>query len=367
MHVVVPKEPLQRGLAAVSRAASSRASLPIQACILLEAEGGQLRFTAFDGDVGLEATIPAEVKVAGRVALPAKTLADVVARLGAHDVELEAGLAATEATLRSGRAKFTLRGMPAAEFPPIPRPNFEEATKLDAKELAVGIRQAVFAAAKEDKAIISGLRFELGEGKLTLAATDGYRLAMREAEVGGTGSVQTTIPRRAMEELGRQLGSVPEGQSVSMALAGSLAAFDLGDRFMSCRTLEGAYPPFRQILPPHFTVEATLDRAAWLGAVERVRILTSDRDANVVKLSFELGELVLSGGGQELGEASEAVACDLQGEAIALSVNANYLAEALKALEGESVQVGMLDARKPVLLQPLGDARQRCVLMPIIR
>lgn len=367
MHVVVPKEPLQRGLAAVSRAASSRASLPIQACILMEANHGLLRFTAFDGDVGLEAQISAEVKEPGRMALPAKTLADVVSRLGAHDVELQVTEGATEATLRSGRAKFTLRGMPALEFPPVPRPNFDEATQLDAKELATGIRQAVFAAAREDKAIISGLRFELGEGKLTLAATDGYRLAMREAEVGGDGSVQTTIPRRAMEELGRQLGGVAEGQKVSMALAGALAAFDLGDRFMSCRTLEGAYPPFRQILPPDFSVEASLDRASWLAAVERVRILTSDRDANVVKLAFSEGELILSGGGQELGEASEAVACELQGEPISLSVNANYLAEALKALEGEGVQVGMIDPRKPVLLQPTGDQRQRCVLMPIIR
>src|SRR3954470_15146232 len=156
MHLVVTKENFAKGLGAVARAVSARGPLPILTHVKLEAEGGQVRFTATDLEVGLEARVPAEVQTPGSVALTAKMLAEIVSKLPNADIELVTSERDAEVLLRCQRSKFTLRGLPAAEFPQLPAPGTSP-VRLGAEELLKGIRQTGFAAAGEDKAVISGL------------------------------------------------------------------------------------------------------------------------------------------------------------------------------------------------------------------
>ena len=383
MHVVVSKESLAKGISAVARAVSARGPLPILTHVKVvadpdavreAADGGEdaargaLILTATDLEIGLEARIPAEVRQAGSVAIAAKTLADIVAKLPNADVELQVHGAGHEVLIRCQRSKFTLRGLSANEFPELPGPS-NDATpiSLDAADLAKGIRQTLYAAAGEDKAVISGLLAELDGGSLELAATDGFRLAWKRAAVDGVeGKLSVVVPRRAMDELARQLSASGAGR-VTIRTAANQIAFQLADRYMTSRLVDGTYPNYRGIIPKAFEREAILDRASLLAAVERVSIMAYDREAHTIKLEFAGQDLTLSAGSSELGDSDEAIAIEYDGEPLTISFNAHFLADALKNLDAETVRVSMNGQLLPALLRPLGSDDQICLLMPINR
>lgn len=366
MRLICTKENFARGLSAVARAVSSRGPLPILTHVKLVADGAGVRFTATDLEVGLEARVPAEVADEGSVALTAKTLSEIVSKLPNADIELATPEREAEVTLRCLRSKFTLRGLPAAEFPALPTPA-GASVRLGAEELLKGIRQTVFAAAGEDKAVISGLFLRLEGGKLELVATDGYRLACRETAVAEqAGSLSVVVPKRAMDELARQLSAMGTGE-VEVAVASNQIGFTLGDRYMTSRLVDGQYPNFRQIIPTRFERGAVIDRAAFLAAVERVSIMAMDREAHTIKLEFADGEVVISAGNSELGDSNETVATEYSGEPLAISFNADYLSDALKHIDAETVRLDMNGPLTPVLVRPLADDSHTCLVMPLNR
>jgi DNA polymerase-3 subunit beta len=377
MHVVVSREQLARGIQAISRAVSPRGPLPILSHVklvadanLVAAEGtrGALVLTATDLEIGLEARVPADVREPGSIALSARTLGEIVAKLPAADVEVRRAEAGPELTLRCQRAKFTLRGMPAEEFPELPVPA-EDATpvELDAAELARGVKQTLYAAAGEDKAVISGILTELADGSLELAATDGFRLAWRRATVSGTsGKLSLVVPRRAMDELARQLVASGAGRVVIRS-AQNQVSFQLPDRHMTSRLVDGTYPNYRQIIPTAFEREAIVDRASLLAAVERVSIMAVDREAHTIKLDFKPGELTLLATSSEIGDSDEVLPVHYTGEPLVISFNATFVAEALKNLDADTVRLSMNGPLLPALLRPEASDDQICLLMPVNR
>lgn len=367
MHVVCSKENLARGIQAVQRAVSSRGPLPILTHIKLVADGGGVKLTATDLEVGLEAQVNASVSEDGGVALTAKTLAEIVSKLPNADIELSTNGNPQEVTLKCLRSKFTLRGMPAAEFPELPQPGGDAPVALGAAELLRGIRQTAFSAAGEDKAIISGLFLQLKDGMMELVATDGYRLSWWKTPVANPdATLSVVVPKRAMEELARQLGG-QDGGEVSVFVSNNQVSFTLADRYMTSRLIDGQYPPFRQIIPTSFANEAVLDRASLLGAVERVSIMAADREAHIVKLEFEGNELRLSAGHSELGDSNEVLAVEYTGEPLAISFNADYITDALKNMTVDTVRVSLNSPLAPVLVRPVDDDSHTCLLMPVNR
>lgn len=367
MRFVVTKEHLAKGLQAVSRAVSARGPLPILTHLKLDALADELVLTATDLEIGLEARIPATVSEPGALALNAKTLGEIVSKLPSADIELATGQAPTEVVLKCLRSKFTLRGMPAVEFPALPAVDNAERCELGAEELARGIRQTLFAAAGEDKAVISGLFVQLQGPELELVATDGYRLAWRQATVEPSGAdLSVVVPRRAMDELSRQIAA-SGSERVTVAFSHNQIRFTLADRYMTSRLLEGQFPPYRQIIPTTFEREGTVDRATWLAAVERVSIMASDREAHIIKLEFEDQELRLSAGTAELGESVEVVPIAYTGEPLAIIFNAGFLSDALKHIEAETVRVKMNGSLAPALVRPEGSDEHTCLLMPLNR
>ncbi|HEY9724361.1 MAG TPA: DNA polymerase III subunit beta [Oscillatoriaceae cyanobacterium] len=364
MRLVCSKENFARGIQAVQRAVSSRGPLPILTHIKLVADAGALKLTATDLDVGLEARVPADVHESGSIALTAKTFAEIVSKLPNSDIEMS--LSEQEVTLKCLRSKFTLRGMPAAEFPELPQPNTDAPIALPAEELLKGIRQTAFAAAGEDKAVISGIFIQLSDGQLELVATDGYRLSWRRTQLPNTAATLSVIvPKRAMDELARQLGAV--SGDVTIAVSNNQAAFQLGDRYMTSRLVDGTYPNYRQIIPTTFVNEAVLDRASLLAAVDRVSIMAFDREAHIVKLEFSAEELRITAGNTELGDSVEVLSLEYTGEPLTISFNADYLVDALKNMDVDTIRMSLNTPLSPVLLRPLDNDSHTCLVMPLNR
>ncbi|MEB3198591.1 MAG: DNA polymerase III subunit beta [Candidatus Sericytochromatia bacterium] len=381
MHVLVSREQLARGIQAVTRAVSIRGPLPILSHIKLVADPdapvtdphggtskGALILTATDLEIGLEARVMADVRVPGAIALAAKTLGDIVTKLPAAEVEIKKPDGSNEITLRCQRAKFTLRGLSAQEFPELPMPS-EDATPvaLETAELSRSIRQTLYAAAGEDKAVISGILTELAEGKLELAATDGFRLAWRQAtSQGADAKMSLVVPRRTMDELSRQLTASGAGQ-VQIRSAQNQVVFQMPDRYMTSRLVDGTYPNYRQIIPQAFEREAKLDRASFLAAVERVSIMALDREAHTIKLEFKSGELLLMAQSSEVGDSDEVLPIEFSGEPITISFNATFVIDALKNVDAETVRFSMNAPLLPALLRPEHSDDQICLLMPVNR
>ncbi|MBU6428555.1 MAG: DNA polymerase III subunit beta, partial [Cyanobacteria bacterium REEB65] len=282
-----------------------------------------------------------------------------------------------QATVLCERSRFVLPSLPADEFPKLPAAEDRGGTvTLPAVELARGIRQTAFAASKDDKSVISGLLLRLSDSTLEVVATDGYRLAWWRWEGAGSGNLEVIVPARAMNELARLLGSsgssidgAPEAAkvgsaSVTVGKAGNQILFSFGDRFLTSRTIDGAFPNFRQIVPASFQYEVQIDRSTLLASVERAGIMASEREGKAVRMAFSDGDLRLWARASELGEVDEHLPVDFAGEAIEIAFNARYLEDALKAIEGETVTFKLNGPMQAALITG-ADPVYASLLMPI--
>jgi DNA polymerase-3 subunit beta len=365
MEFTCARDEFSKGISAVQRAVANRGPMPILSNILIETGDGHLTFTATDLEVGIEAKVPASVQASGAVALAARQLAEIINKLPNHDVALKVGDDGGRATVQCARSRFVLPGQPAEEFPKLPQlaPS-ANLVPLAGDQLAKGIRQTQFAAAKDDKSVISGLYLQLANGQLEVVATDGYRLAWRKWATESTGELKVIVPARAMAELARLLGG-SEGETVKVAVAQNQVLFTVGDRYLTSRLIDGSFPDYVKIIPTAFNHEILLDRGLLQAAVERVSIMASEREAKVVNLSFKTGELHLQANAADLGEGDEHLPIEYEGEDIRIAFNSTYLLDALKALEGETAKLSLKGPLQPALISSTDDPTYSCLLMPI--
>ena len=378
MKFTCSREDFSRGIAAVQRVVSSRGPLPILSNLLLATEGSDLKITATDLDVGIEAKIPARVRVEGAVTLAARQLAEIVNKLPNSEIELSVGDDGAQATVLCERSRFVLPSLPADEFPKLPVSGDEGATiTLPDQELARGIRQTAFAASRDDKSVISGLLLRLADSRLEVVATDGYRLAWWRWEGAGAGNLEVIVPARAMNELARLLGSTSnrgdaEDSGAGKAMAGSVTVgkagnqilFSVGDRFLVSRIIDGAFPNFGQIIPSAFKHEVRCDRLTLLAAVERAGIMASEREGKAIRLGFSSGDLRLWARASELGEVDEHLPVEFEGELLEIAFNSRYLEEALKAIDTDTV-IFKLNGPMQATLISSDDPLYASLLMPI--
>jgi DNA polymerase-3 subunit beta len=375
MKFTCSKDDLSKGIAAVQRVVTTRGPIPILSNLLLTTDGSGLRISATDLNVGIEATVPADVSAPGSITLAARQLSDIVAKLPNADVELALGDDGIQALVLCQRSRFVLPSLPADEFPKLPRIGEDgPVVRLPGAELAKGVRQTVFAAGmRDDMSVISGLLLRLESGLLEVVATDGYRLAWWRWQGAGEGRLEVIVPARAMGELARLLAATDGTPEVTVRYASSeedggkganQILFQFGDKFLASRIINGAFPNFKQIIPESFKYEIRLDRDAFLSSVERASIMASDRDGKAVRLSFSEGELHLWARTSELGEVDEHLPCDYAGEAVDITFNARYLDDALKALDGDTVTLRLNGSVQAALISGSDDLYQS-LLMPI--
>lgn len=360
MQIVCAKDNLGRALSAVQRAVSSRGLLPILSNVLLSVKDQSIYLVATDLEIGIRTRLDGEVKGVGDITLPARPLSDLVSKLPSADIEVSYDEGEAQTKLLCGRSRYSLFSLPATDFPTLPEAG--DAEVLQAAPVLQAIRQTVFATSTDAaKSVLGGVRFQLTGGFLELAATDGYRLAVRRIPVESQADVSMTLPARILSELVRLAGGE---ESLALSKVGQQVVFSFGDKLLSSRLLEGQYPDYRKIIPQAFERQAVLPRAEFLAAVERAAVLASDR-TNILRLRFGPGELVIQADTPDVGQASEVMECQLKGDALEINFNAKYLADALRHLEGDVVQFDLGGSINPALLRTVGDDDYLCMLMPI--
>lgn len=361
MKFRISKEAFLDGLQQVQHVVSSRTTLPILSNVLIEADENGLRLTTTDLDVGVSGATQAEVSKGGATTLPVKRLVSIIRELPSAEIEISVD-GKDVASIRSGPSFFKIIGLPAREFPPLS--DFKEANEYHIPEsiLRTGLKKTSYAiSTDETRYVLNGIFTSFKDGKITLVATDGRRLAMvdHDLEFPSSHEVDFIVPTKAVQELQRHLSG--EGK-ILLRLADNQICFEVDSSIIVSKLIEGNYPNYRQVIPGEAKERLTLSREQLLETTRRVSLLSSEK-SNSVKLSFSENQVDVMANSPDIGEANETLEVKYSGPEFAIAFNPEFLMAPLKSLEEENVHLDLIDEMSPGVLRT--DDAFLYVLMPM--
>jgi len=343
----------QAAISWVTRTVGARVTLPALAGVLLEANEGRLTCRATDLEVAAEVSLPVQISEPGKVLLPGKLLAQLVARFPNAAVEVDGGPDGVELTC--GRSTFHVRGMPVDDFPTLPTPD-PDATPgtIRAGAFARLVSQVARAAATDEaRPALTGVKLTSTSSELAATATDAYRLASRTVpwQTGIDG--ESLVPSRALQEAAK--AATDAGGSLEVILEEGQATFRIGERRLTTQLIEGKAIDASSLVPTDFEVTAVVERDPLMDALQRVSIVAQGRANSPVNLVFTEGSVDLRVSNQEVGDASEAMPADLDGDDITIAFNPAFLQAGLDAIGTDHVAIRMNGELKPAVLCPQHD------------
>ena len=372
MKFRVERDVLAEAVTWVARALPTRPPVPVLAGLLLQADSdGVLRLSSFDYEVSARVEVPSEVADAGTVLVSGRLLADISRSLPGKPVDVATD--GSRVALTCGASRFTLLTMPVDEYPTLPSMPPASGV-LGADTFSHAVAQVTVAASRDETLpILTGVRMEIEGERLTLLATDRYRLAMRTLEwrpaAPGMSAV-ALVRARTLAEVSKALGSAGD---VTLALStgggSELIGFEAGGRRTTSLLVDGEYPKVRALFPAESLAHAVVDTHALLEAVKRVA-LVAERNTPV-RLGFTDGAVTLEAGQGEDAQASEAVECSLQGEDLSIAFNPAYLLDGLGALGTPFARLSFTVPQKPAVISGQAEAEAedddsyRYLLMPV--
>ncbi len=356
MKFRVTRDEFAESVAWVARSLPSRPPVPVLGCVVLTAGDKGLTVSGFDYEVSAQVDLSAEVADEGRVLVSGKLLADITRSLPAKPVDVS--LDGTRVAIACGSSRFSLPTMPVEDYPSLPE--VPPITGSIPTELfAEAITQVAIAAGRDDTLpMLTGIRVEIENDTVVLAATDRFRLAVRELtwEPTSGDTAAVLVPAKTLSESAKSAGA-EGGAAISLALgsSGSIGAEGLlgilgQGRQTTTRLLDAEFPKFRQLLPPSHTSMATVDIAPLTDAIKRVA-LVAERGAQV-RMEFTEGSVLLTAGGDDAGKAEEEVPVDFHGEPLTIAFNPGYLLDGLAALHTTAVDFGFTTPSRPAVLRP---------------
>ena len=371
MKFKINRDHFANGLAQVLNVVGSKATMPILSNVLIEAEKDQISLTTTNLDLGIRCKIKAEVKETGAVTLPVKRLAGIVRELPNVDVTLDA-TPAHQVKLTSGGSTFRIMGIGREEFPPLPEFGEEKAYSLEQAELVSMLKSVAYAqSTDETRYILNGVYFNFKDGKLTLVATDGRRLALisKEMDVPEVTSGAIILPAKTVGELTRLLD---KGEKVKINFNERRAAFQIAtDKdtsglidhvYLYSKVVEGNYPNYHQVIPKETHQRIKLERELFLQCVHRAALVCSEK-ANSVKIKLSSNLLELTAQSPDFGEAHESMAIGYSGPDLQVAFNPVFLMDPLRALAKDEVFFELKDEVSPGVFKTLESFV--CVIMPV--
>lgn len=368
MKFRVERDEFADAVAWTARTLPLRPAVPVLAGLLLEVNGHELRLCGFDYEVSAEATVAVQAEEAGRLLVSGRLLAEITRSLPAAHVEITTDGA--RAILSCGSARFTLPTLPVEDYPTLP-PMPPDAGRIASDAFAAAVSQVAIAAGRDDTLpVLTGVRVEIDGDQITLAATDRYRLAIRELkwrpEPGAEASV-ALIPAKTLADAAKTLAATGAEVAVSLGSGSAgegMAGFSGGSRRTTTRLLDGEFPKYRSLLPTEFASVARVSTTTLVDAVKRVSLVAARNTP--IRLRFDADTLVLEAGAGDEAQASETLEASYDGEAIQIAFNPAYLLDGLGAIDSDVAQLSFNGSVKPAVLTGKDtEADYRYLLMPV--
>ncbi len=349
MKIKIIRSKFLDGLKKVQNIVASKGSLQIIQNVLLCAKDNQLYLTTTDLDISIRSMVSCEVIGEGSTTLPVKLLSESIAKVAEGPVEIETDQD-DKAVISAGTAIFNIAGMNVADFPQLPQDTDSFAYNMNQITLREMLRKTSYAVSKDDsRKTLKGVLMSFIDGKLTMVATDGRRLALVEHEVEFPGDQNRDIilPNKVVAELQRSLSS--EG-NVSVTVEKSQVSFNLGDTQIYSKLIDDVYPNYRQIIPGACSERVTVDRKALLDALDRVSIMTMDK-SNSTRLTFEANRLTVASTAADVGAARDTVPIKYSGNTIEIVFNPQFVMDPLKAIDEDEIFIELTNGVSPALIK----------------
>jgi DNA polymerase-3 subunit beta len=347
----VERDVLADAVSWAARTLPTRPSMPVLAGLVLEAHEDSVTLSSFDYEVSSRVTIAADVQTPGTSLVSGRLLADITRSLPGAPVQLSNE--GTRVVITCGRSSFTLPTLPVEDYPSLPAMP-DSSGDIEAALFASAVAQVAMAAGRDDTLpTLTGIRMEIEGGNIVLAATDRYRLAVREFSwnpKSSSISVNALIPAKTLADTAKSLATT-DLVTIALSAGGSgegLIGFEGSGRRTTTRLLDGEFPKYRTLLPSEAATVASVDTAALADAVKRVA-LVAERNTPV-RLAFDGSEVVLRAGAGEDAQANEVVECRVDGDGLEIAFNPTYLLDGLSAVDSVTTTFSFTQATRPAVL-----------------
>jgi DNA polymerase-3 subunit beta len=355
MRINASRDELNRALGIVGRAVSTRASVQILAGILLRAGESGVVVAATDMEMSLRVNVEATVEGEGAVVVPGRLLVDIVRLLPSGEVTLSYEPDAATLDLTCGSASYRLNTYRADDFPRLPDTEPEGLTQISRQALLATIAQVSRAASRdESRPVLTGILVRLEDASVVMAATDSYRLAVKETALERSvgRDLEAIVPARALAELAR-IGQAAEAEEIGVGVQENQVIFDVEGVWLTARRIDGQFPNFRQLRPDSFEAEINIPREELLDAVRRVSVM-AQRNAPL-RLRFEEGGLTIQAQAQDVGEATESLPIAYSGDVMEIGFNPDFLREGLESIAEDEVRLRLITPLRPGLISGSGE------------
>jgi len=373
MRLSCLQENLNRGLSVVGRAVATRTTLPITNNVLLATDQSRLKLAATNLEMAISCWIGAKVEEEGAITVPARLLTEFINSLPSEKVEINLSPPTKTLGLKCARFEARISGVDAKDFPPIPRVDEGITTRVEVDTLRQGITHVIFAAATEEsRPVLTGIDAQFDGDLLTLAAADGFRLAVYKLPLAVPVSQKTEviIPARTLAELNRLIVDEEEAVEITVNPKKSQALFRLKNIELVSQLVQGTFPQYTQLIPQSYTTQAVVSVAEFLRATKTASIFARD-GSGIVRLVItpgsELtpGKITVSARSEEIGDDVGEIDAIVEGEEAKIAFNGKYLSDVLSVLHEAQVALETTNPSSPGVVRPVGVDNYVHVIMPM--
>src|SRR5438067_12467400 len=363
MKITCSRDDLAQRLGIVAGAGSTPTAVQILAGVLVQAEAGALHLAAADMELSLRSTLAAEVEGEGAVVVPGRLLVDLARLLPEQEVQIEHRAEEGVVRISCGSATYRLNTYNAEDFPRLPELATLELFSVEREALLETVsRVARSASRNESRPVLTGILARFEAGKLVMAATDSYRLSVKETPLSGNSpELEAIIPARALGELARIAQS---GDSIELGVHENQVVFAADDVWLTTRRIDGQFPNYKQLLPEAFEHDVTLPRNELLDVVRRVGVMV--QRTSPIQLRFAEGELTVFARTQDVGEAKESLPVQFAGDPLEIGFNAEFLREGIETMAEDEIRLRLISPLRPAVIEGGADD-PTYLIMPIRR
>lgn len=364
MKIGTSRESLLKPLQAVIGVVERRQTMPVLSNVLLVAKKGELAITATDLEVELVASTAVDsIEAPGEITVPGRKLLDICRALP-EGATVKLLLKGDRLTIQSGRSKFVLATLPAAEFPLVENIDATRSVIVSQQQLAMLLNKTQFSMAQQDvRYYLNGLLLETSTKGLRAVATDGHRLALCDVGLQGFdgGKAQVILPRKGVQELQKLLGG--DGD-VQVSIGSNHIRLQVGDIRFTSKLIDGRFPDYDRVIPQISNNRVSGSRDALRHALQRAAILSNEKYRGV-RLQFSKDKIRIQANNPDQEEAEDEVEIEYAGQDMEIGFNVNYLLEALAAVDNDNVEIGLVDPSSSCVVRAPGDDKCLYVVMPM--
>lgn len=373
MKVSVLQENLAHGLSIVSRAVSTRSTLPVLGNVLIATDDGRLRLSATNLELGITCWIGAKIQEEGSTTVPARTFNELVGTLSDKQVDMSLNVRTQTLNVRCGTSNTDLKCIDAQEFPPMPVPDLATGMVINVADLKEMIQQVAFAASSDEaRPILTGVLMSVTGNQITLSAADGFRLSIRRGELSSASPrpISAVIPARALTELARISGDGESTITMILPPGRGQVIFHMKTAELVSQLIEGSFPDLEQLIPRNHNTRAVLSTTGFLKACKQAEIFARE-GSHIARVNIQnssddqIGQVEISGQSEETGFNQTMVDASVDGKPQIIAFNVRFLREVLDVIKTPNVALETTADTSPGVLRPVGEENFIHVIMPM--